>query len=223
MTDFEAARFNMVESQVHPADVTDPRILSIMGEIPREQFVPASVRPVAYIDEDVTIRPAGQTSAARYLMEPMPFARLVQLAAVKDSDLVLDVGCGMGYSAAVLARLADSVVALESDEALAETATQRLQEQNIDNVAVVTGPLPEGNAKQGPYDVIFINGSLEEVPAALLDQLAEGGRLVAVIDKGPVGKAHLFVRHGEVTSSRFAFDASVRPLPGFEREREFSF
>lgn len=223
MTDFEVARHNMVESQVHTADVTDPRILDAMSEIPREQFLPAHMRAVAYMDEDVRLREAGEAGPARYLMEPMTFARLVQLAEIEHSDLVLDVGCATGYSSAVLARLAGSVVALECDEEMAASAAERLLDLGIDNVAVVTGPLADGYPGQGPYDVIVLGGSVPDVPEALTAQLKEGGRLVAVLDRGPVGKARLFVRAGGMVSSRVAFDASVMPLPGFQEEPKFLF
>lgn len=223
MTDFKTARENMVDSQLHTADVTDSRILAVMGTVHREQFVPSALRPIAYMDDDIRIRDADKSNPARYLMEPMAFARLVQLAAVRKSDLVLDVGCGMGYSTAVLAGLADSVVALESDETLAQAATQRLSEQGVDNAAVVIGPLADGYPKQCPYNVIVLNGAVPEVPERLLDQLADGGRLVAILDRGPVGKAHIYVRHGSVASGKLAFDASVKPLPGFERETAFTF
>lgn len=223
MTDFNIARFNMVESQIRPNDVTDQRLLDALGAVAREEFLPSGRRPVAYMDEDVLIGTFGEDATPRYLMEPMPFARLVQAADVRSSDLVLDVGCATGYSAAVLSRLADSVVALEADEGLAGMATETLMNLGIDNVAVVTGPLPEGYASEGPYDVIFLAGSVDEVPQQLLDQLGNGGRLVAVVGGDPIGKATVYVRHDKATSGRVIFDAATPPIPGFRKDDEFVF
>jgi len=223
MREFETARFNMVESQIHANSVTDSRLLATMSTIAREAFVPASRRSLAYLDGDVEISPGDDGGQRRYLMAAMPFARLVQLADIRRGDLVLDIGCGSGYSAAVLSHLTDSVVALESDEKLAQTATATLIDLGIDNVAVVTGPLEQGYAKQGPYDVIMIEGAIPEPPGALFAQLKDGGRLVAVINTGPLGRAYCFVRSGEVTSGEAAFDANVPALPGFEKAGGFVF
>lgn len=223
MREFETARFNMVESQIHPNSVTDPRILSTMGTIAREAFVPAPRRAFAYHEGSIEIAPGEDGGAPRYLMGAMPFARLVQLAAIRPGELVLDIGCGSGYSAAVLSHLTESVVALESDEKLAGLANDTLTELGIDNVAVVTGPLAQGYAKQGPYDVILIEGAVPEAPGSLFPQLKDGGRLVTVMSSGPMGKAIRFIRSGEVTSGEVAFDANVPVLPGFEIETEFVF
>ena len=222
-TDFETARYNMVESQIRPNDVTDRRLIDAIASVAREEFLPAGKRAVAYMDEDVLIGSFGEEAHPRYLIEPMPFARLVQAADVKSSDLVLDVGCATGYTAAVLAQLGDSVVALESAEDLAAMATETLMNQGNDNVAVVTGTLRDGYPSEGPYDVIFLSGSVDSVPDKLLDQLSDGGRLVAVVGGGPVGKAMLYVRHDNATSGRVIFDASIPPLPGFREEPGFVF
>ena len=223
MEDFAQARTAMVESQIRPNDVTDYQLLDALNEIPRERFVSASRRAIAYIDEDVLLKAADGNEPARYLMEPMPFAKLVQVAEIKPDDLVLDIGCGTGYSSAVLSRLADSVVALESDEELAAAANETLPELEIGNVAVVTGPLNKGYAGEGPYDVIILNGSVSEVPEALFKQLKEGGRLVAIVAENGRSQAWLYVCHGGRTSGRPAFGASAKPLPGFEREVGFVF
>jgi protein-L-isoaspartate(D-aspartate) O-methyltransferase len=223
MEDFAQARTNMVESQIRTLDVTDRRLVAALREIPRERFVPASRRAIAYIDEDLLLKAADGDQPARYLMEPMPFAKLVQLAEIKPTDLVLDVGCGTGYSSSVLSRLADSVVALECDEELAAAANETLPALEIGNVAVVTGPLNEGYPEEGPYDVIVLDGAVPQVPEALLQQLKEGGRLVAIIAENGSGKAWLFTRHAGHATGRPAFSAFAKPLSGFEREQGFVF
>lgn len=221
--DFAKARRNMVESQIRPSNVTGRELVSAMLEIPRERFVPSSRRNLAYIDEDIIVREGDDGSPRRWLMEPMPFARLVQLADVSPGDIVLDVGCATGYSTAVLARLADSVVGLESDGGLAAAADATLVDLGIGNAAIVTGDLAEGCPSQAPFDVIVLEGAVETIPDALFSQLREGGRLVAVVSDGPVGKATLFRSVDGDISSRVAFDAAVRPLPGFQRPQMFTF
>src|SRR5690606_35593785 len=176
--DFAAQRSNMVEGQLRTSDITDVPLLQAMGAIPREAFVPARRRTLAYMDEDLEIAEAGAGAPARYLMDPAQFGRLLQLAAVVPTDFVLDIGCGTGYSAAVLSRLASSVVALECDPALAGQASATLSELGFDNVAVVEGPLQEGYGPEAPYDVIVVGGAVDAVPDALLAQLKDGGRLV---------------------------------------------
>jgi protein-L-isoaspartate(D-aspartate) O-methyltransferase len=203
--------------------VTDRDVLAAMAEVPRERFVPAEAQTFAYIDEDVMIRPAANGAAVRYLMEPVPFARLLQLAKPERSDIVLDVGCGSGYSAAVLARLADTVVAVESDATLAQRASETLMQLGIANVAVVNAPLNPGYPSRGPYDVILLDGAVEHVPAALLDQLKKGGRLVGVVGSGWKATAMLYVRSDGNVTGRPAFNAAIRPLPGFRRPPAFVF
>jgi len=222
-TDFSEQRVKMVDGQIRTTDVTDAAILEAMLTVPREAFVSASRRELAYIDEDIEIAPAEAGKPARYLMEPSPFAKLVQLAGVRPADFVLDIGCGTGYSSAVLSRLASSVVALESDSALAGQASSTLSGLGYDNVAVVQGPLQDGYAAEAPYDVIFINGAVEQLPQTLFDQLKEGGRLVAVEGVGNAGVARLFLKTTGVVTGRRAFNAAIRPLPGFERAHTFEF
>jgi len=221
--DFSEQRVKMVDGQIRTTDVTDAGVLEAMLTVPREAFVGTKWRSLAYIDDHIEIAAAEAGKPARYLMQPSPFAKLLQLAVVRPTDFVLDVGCGTGYSSAVLSRLASSVVALESDPALAETAAATLSNFGYDNVAVVQGALTEGYRAEAPYDVIFLEGSVDEVPQALLDQLKEGGRLVAVEGQGNSGIARLFFKTTGVVSSRGAFNAAIRPLPGFERAREFEF
>ncbi|RWQ34771.1 MAG: protein-L-isoaspartate O-methyltransferase [Mesorhizobium sp.] len=219
--DFAERRVKMVDGQIRTTDVTSAPLLDAMLVVPREAFVAPGQRDLAYIDEDIRI--ANGVDGPRYLMEPSPLAKLMQLAEIDPGDSVLDVGCGTGYATAILSRLAKSVVALESDPALAETAMSTLSALGCDNVSVVKGSLPEGHAAEAPYDVIFIGGSVEKVPDSLLDQLAEGGRLVAVEGQGNSGVARLFFKTGGVVTGRGAFNAAIKPLPGFERIRAFEF
>lgn len=214
--DLTQARENMVESQVRPNDVTDLRITRAMRTVPRELFVPKTLRSLAYSEEPLEIAPN------RTAMEPRTLSKLIQAAEIKDSDLVLIIGGATGYTAAIVSYMAAAVVLLEDDKALAETATANCTHLDIDTVATVTGALNEGHAAQAPYDVIIFDGGVEEIPTAITDQLADDGRLVAVMCEGRVGKARLYERVGETVSSRFLFDAAVPVLPGFEKQREFA-
>lgn len=220
--DFSERRVKMVDGQIRTTDVTSAPLLDAMLAVPREAFVGADQRDLAYVDVDIRISD-GASGGARYLMEPSPLAKLLQLAEIGASESVLDVGCGTGYSSALLSRLARSVVALESDPALADAAKSTLSTLGCDNVTVVTGALPQGHAARAHYDVIFIGGSVEDVPASLFDQLSEGGRLVAVEGQGNSGVARLFFKTGGVVTGRRAFNAAIKPLPGFERIHAFEF
>ena len=218
MTDHAAARRNMVSGQIRTNRVTDERLIEAMEEIPRERFVPHAKRGVAYVDEDVEI------ASGRYLMEPMVLARMVQEAGIAADDMVLDVGCGTGYAAAVMSRLAGTVIALDVDASLAAEAESTLSGVGADNAIVVTGPLAEGYARQAPYDVILLGGAVDHLPQALADQLAEGGRIVGVLrEAGGVGQATLWARHRGALSSRGLFEASLPPLPGIARPVQFEF
>ncbi|MEO8558830.1 MAG: protein-L-isoaspartate O-methyltransferase [Rhodospirillales bacterium] len=217
MVDFLQARQNMIDGQLRPNRVTDPRLLAAIAELPREQFLPASLRGVAYIDDDI---PLGN---GRYLIEPMVLCRLVQAAGVKPTDKVLDIACATGYSTALLARLAGQVTALESDAGLAQQAQGHLQAQGIANAKIVIGHLADGCPAEAPYDAIVIGGAVQQVPAAVQGQLAEGGRLVAVFANGNAGTARLMQMIGGAVSSRPLFDAGTPGLPGFERSAQFVF
>jgi protein-L-isoaspartate(D-aspartate) O-methyltransferase len=219
MTDFTIARQNMIESQVRPNGITDGRVIAAMSAVPRELFVPAQRQDFAYMDEDVLIRPAGAEGPARYLMEPMAFARLVQLASVTSTDRVLEIGTGSGYGAAVLSRLAASVTALEADTQLAGLAQHNLSAAGATATQVVTGDLSAGWPGGKPYDVILFSGRVPHVPQAVIGQLAEGGRLVAVLGSHEMGRAWVYTRNGGALSERSAFDASVAALPGFAPAR----
>jgi len=214
-------RVKMVDGQLRTTGITDARILSAMGSIPREAFLPALRRPLAYLDEDIDIPTAS--GRPRHLMEPSPFARLAQLAVIGPADRVLDVGCGTGYSSAVLSRLAASVDGLECEADLAESARATLAKLDVGNVTVVEGALEDGYPQNAPYDVILLGGAVYEVPEALFGQLVEGGRVVAVIGEGNAGIARICVKEGGVVSCRRAFNAAIRPLPGFRRTPVFEF
>jgi protein-L-isoaspartate(D-aspartate) O-methyltransferase len=215
MTDFAAARRNMVDGQIRTQDVTDLRVIRAMLNVPRERFVPADKIDLAYLDLDI---PLGQSASARRLLKPMVLAKLIQAAAPQVADHVLDIACGTGYSSALLAELAGDVTALEEDKALA-----RLAEKNLGGSAkVVSGPLAAGWAADAPYDVILLNGASEIVPQLLFPQLKEGGRLVCVLGSSP-GKAMLYLRSGGEVGGRPLFDAAAPLLPGFIKAPAFVF
>ncbi len=216
--DYAACRHSMVENQIRTNQVTDSLVIDTMNRVPREAFVPADLQGIAYVDEDI---PLG---GGRYLMEPLVIARLLQAAEIKPEDVILDVGCGPGYVSAVMANMASVVVALESDPDLAARANSTLTTLGLDTVAVVEGPLVEGHARQAPYDVIFFGGAVAKLPDAIDRQLAEGGRMVAVVatDQG-IGAGTLFIRVGGVMSRREIFNAATPFLPGFEPVKEFTF
>jgi len=219
MTDFALARRNMVDGQLRPNRVNDAELLAALGELPRERFLPEGLRSVAYADDDV---PLGN---GRFMMEPMVLARLIQVLQPQAEDKALVAAAGLGYGAAILARLTKSVAAVETDAGLAATAAKTLQELGVSGVDPVAGPAEQGAAASAPYDVILIEGAVPEVPKAIADQLAEGGRLATVIadPSGTLGVAHLFVKQGGVVSGRPLFDAGTPSLPGFERPARFTF
>lgn len=215
--DYAIARQHMVDSQIRTNRVTDERLIEAIRSLPRERFLPERARARAYLDDDVEIAPG------RYLMEPMVTARLVQAAEAQPEDMVLVVGAGTGYAAALLARLAHTVVALESDAALAQRASAVFAELSIDNAVVVEGALNAGYAKHGPYGVLYLDGAVEQVPSALTAQLADGGRMVGVLLDRGVGRATLWMKAGGAVSHRVLFDANVAPLPGFAAPTRFVF
>ena len=177
--------------------VTDDRILAAMNRVPREQFVPEAKRSIAYLGDDLCVKEASDGEPGRFLMDPRVLGKLMELASLSSSDLVLDIGPATGYST--------------------------LLDLSVDNAAVIEGSLPEGNTKQGPFDVIFLNGSVPFVPSELLDQLKEGGRLVGVVREGNVGKARVYVKSGAQSTHWDGFEAGIHPLPGFEVAETFTF
>jgi len=217
MPDYTAQRLNMVESQVRANDVTDVRIHAALREVARERFVPAAKRAVAYADAAIELVPG------RYMLEPRSFAKMLQLAEIAPGDSVLDIGCATGYSTAVLAKLAARVVGLEEDADLVRVACDMLAAVGARNARVVQGRLAGGHPASAPYDVIFIGGAVELVPDALLAQLAQGGRLVSVLQRGPQGRATLYLRDDAHVGHRPVFDASAPLLAGFRQPAGFVF
>lgn len=216
MTSFAERRTVMVDTQVRPSDVTKFPIIAAMLDVPRESFVPASRREAAYMGEHVPLAPG------RVVLDPRLFAKMLDALDVGPGELVLDVGCGLGYSAAVLGRLAEAVVALESDPQMAREAEAALAAAGADNVAVVSGPLEGGAAKHGPYDVILVEGGVETWPAALGAQLKDGGRCAAVFIEGGLGTVRTGLKSGEGVTWRYAFNAAAPVLPGFAATASFA-
>ncbi|KAB0681996.1 protein-L-isoaspartate O-methyltransferase family protein [Aureimonas leprariae] len=215
--DFAHARTMMVDNQIRTEDVTDWDVLRAFLTVPREAFVPEDKRALAYIGKDLPL-PAG-----RRLMAPSSFARLLQLLLIGRGDVVLDVGCGTGYAAAIMSQLAGKVVALEEEATLAELARTALASHAGSNVELVQGKLGQGWAPAAPYDRILFQGAVEELPAAFIEQLRDGGRMVVVEGHGNAASARLYLKEGGTVSNRFGFNCSVPPLPGFARPPQFVF
>ncbi len=235
MSDYALQRLNMVESQVRPSDLTDRRIARAMLAMPREQFVPQSVRSFCYTDRDLPLlagNGAGDLAGdgagdgagvQRYLLAPRVQAKLIQVLDAPETGIVLDIGCGLGYSTAILSRLAETVVGIETDPDMIETARGLFAENEITNASVFQGLLTDGYDEQGPYDCILLNGAVSDVPPSLLDQLKDGGRLAAILHEGAVGRATEWTRHGGQFAKRAVFDAEAPTLPGFEKVETFVF
>ena len=213
----EQLRANMVESQLRTNRVNNDRVVNAFRTIPRENFVAPERRAFAYVDEDLPVAPG------RFLMEPMVLGRLIQEVAPTPDEKILLVGAATGYAAALLSLLGANVVALEDNAELISIARERLADLGITNVSFVEGPLTAGHAADAPYDVIFIDGAVEEVPAALVDQLKEGGRLATVQILGGVGKGVIGRRSGAGFAVFDFMDAAVPLLPGFAKPKAFVF
>lgn len=220
MADFEKARENMIDGQIHPFGVIDEKILDVFARVPREMFVPQKLQSVAYMDEDLNI------GRGRYLMESKIHAKMLQAIDLKESDVALDIGVASGYSTVILSHLVTTVIALENDKAYIEQAEKVWKKQGVNNAIMFEGAFEAGVSKHAPYNVIILNGAVESVPQSLLDQLDVGGRLATIIRKSQydVGCVTLFLksRSGSVSSTPL-FDACTPYLQGFEPLKKFAF
>lgn len=217
MPDYATRRTMMVDTQVRPSDVTKFTIISAMLRTPREVFVPDALREAAYVGENITL---GDN---RVLLDPRTLSKMLDMLDLTQTELVLDVGCGTGYSAAILAQIAQAVVAVEEDDALAQDAETALANVGAEAVIVHKGPLTEGAAEHAPYDAMIVQGGVSEFPAALTQQLREGGRVICLFMQGPLGVVRLGVRQGDQISWRDVFNAAAPVLPGFEKQEAFTF
>lgn len=216
MEKMTTARRNMVDSQIRTDGVTQPAIVQAFLSVPREAFLPSRSVSLAYSELEI------ETSPGRALWTPRDFAKLIKAVDPRPADEVLIVGCGAGYECAVMSQVTSMVIGLDEDETLLSATSDRLTQMGYDHVACVTGPLKEGVASEAPFDVILINGMVEEVPPKLLEQLGEGGRLGAVIDRGRAGKGTVFTRAGDVVSDRPVFDATPPRFEAFNRPAVFT-
>ena len=216
MVDYSTRRTMMVDTQVRPSDVTKFPIIDAMLEVPREVYAPDDLREAAYMGEHLIL------GADRVVLEPRTFAKMLEVLDVQQDHTVLDLGCGLGYSTAVLARLADFVAGVEDDEDRATEAQALLSENNVDNAAVLSGSLAEGVAKSGPYDIIMVQGAVETVPEVILEQLREGGRIACIFAEGSLGVVRVGHKLNGRVSWRFAFNATAPLLSDFQKEAAFS-
>ncbi len=216
MKDYATRRRIMVDTQIRPADVTRFPVLEAMLSVEREAYLPDDRREMAYIDGNIDL------GGGRVVLEPRTFAKMLQALGIGPDETVLDIGCAFGYSSAVIERLADVVVAVEEDAEMAAEAQSTLSTYGADSAAVVEGALAGGATRHGPYDVMVIEGGVEQVPEALTAQLKDGGRIAALFMEGAVGAVSVgYLNSGHVTW-RHAFNASAPVLPGFAKEIGFS-
>lgn len=218
MYNFQTARENMIDCQIRTADVTELALIKAFRTVSRENFVPKAQQALSYGDAHVIC------DESRVMLRPRDLAKLVQACDIKPTDVVLDIASGRGYSAAILAQLAETVIGLETDDNMAARATSNLTEAGIDNAVIVTGDMDAGAKEHGPFDVIFVNGAVSQVPKAWKDQLSDGGRLAVVTQAGPVGNARVMTRSGNHYGERVIFDTSIPALAGVSAPaEEFSF
>jgi protein-L-isoaspartate(D-aspartate) O-methyltransferase len=224
MKNFQTLRTKMVDGQLRTNDVTNHHILRVFLETPKDYFVPVSEQELAYSDDHVELRAGTSERKARYLVSSMLLAKMIQALDLQPHDIVLDIGCGMGYSTAIMARLASSIIGLEEDEVLAQKATDALQMANIPNAVVVEGPLQDGLPKEGPFDAILIAGHVDTIPQTLFEQLNDRGRMITVTGgQGLSAMATLYVKNGQTLSHHRLFNAAVPSLQAFEKKKEFVF
>jgi len=214
MTDFATRRTFMVDTQVRPSDVTKFPVIDAMLSVPREAFVPDEKREAAYVGENLDL------GDGRVVLEARTLAKMLDALDIQSDDVVLDIGCGLGYSSAVIAKMADAVVAVEETR-FADEAQTLLSDQGFDNVAVVEGELRDGATKSGPYDVVILQGSIETLPDTIEDQLDEGGRIAALWQEGSLGVVRIGYKLDGRVNWRFSFNAGAPVLPGFARHEEF--
>jgi len=215
MTDFRARRTMMVDTQVRPSDVTSFPIIEAMLSVPREAFVPGEMTEVAYMSENLDL-------GGRWMLAPRTFGKMLDALAPGPDDLVLDIGCGLGYSSAVLAQLCDAVVSVEDEARRAGEAQRLLSETGVYNAAVIEAPLAEGAARHGPYDAIIIQGAVAVVPQPILDQLKDGGRIIAIFLEGELGTVRLGRLERGTVAWRNLFNATAPLLEGFEKPAVFA-
>ncbi len=216
MTDYAARRTMMVDTQVRPSDVTKFPIIDAMLVVPREVFVPRALREAAYMGENVDL------GGGRVMLEPRTLAKILDALEIEGDDLVLDIGPGLGYSSAIMARMAEAVVAVEDDADMAQEAQRVLADNGADNVILHHGALTQGAPDHGPYDVITIQGAVEHLPEALTDQLKEGGRIACLFMEGALGVVRIGYKIDGQINWRFSFNAGAPVLPGFERHAAFT-
>ncbi|APX11961.1 protein-L-isoaspartate O-methyltransferase family protein [Tateyamaria omphalii] len=216
MPDFSTRRTMMVDTQVRPSDVTKFPIIDAMLSVKREDFVPAALRETAYLGENLDL------DDGRVILEPRTLAKMLDALDISPDELVLDVGAALGYSAAVIAHMAQAVVALEDNETMSSEAQDALMSASIDNVITHVEPLKDGAAEHGPYDVIVIEGGVAHVPDALLAQLKDGGRIACLFMDGALGEVRVGYKTDGAVSWRRAFNAGAPVLPGFEKHNAFT-
>ncbi|MEO1139947.1 MAG: protein-L-isoaspartate O-methyltransferase [Pseudomonadota bacterium] len=216
MTDYAERRTMMVDTQVRPSDVTKFPIIDAMLSVAREAFVPRPLREAAYMGENIDL------GSGRVMLEPRTLAKMLDALDIQGDELVLDLGCGLGYSSAVAARMAEAVVAVEDSAEMVAEAQTILSEQHADSVVLHEGPLAEGAAEHGPYDVIMVQGAVEHLPEAIVTQLKEGGRMACLFAEGALGVMRVGYKIDGEISWRFAFNAGAPVLPGFERHAAFT-
>lgn len=215
MTDYATLRTTMVDTQIRPSDVTKFTVIEAMLSVPREAFVPTELRDAAYVDALVPLE------KGRTVLDGRTLAKMLDALDIQNDELVLDVGTGLGYSSAVIARMAEAVIGVEDDELRAAEAQSTLAEQGVDNAVVHVAPLVEGAAEHGPYDVVVLQGGVGQFPSGLMAQLKEGGRVAALFMEGALGVVRVGYKIDGTVNWRFAFNASAPVLPGFEKAREF--
>ena len=216
VTDFKTRRKIMVDTQIRPSDVTKFPIIDAFLSIPREKFVPDGKREAAYIGENFQI---GQS---RVILDPRTLAKLLEALDVQKDELVLDIGTGLGYSSAIISLIAELVIAVEDDSNLTGEAEEILSEIGADNVVVQLGKLEDGAPEHGPYDVIILQGGVEEIPGSILKQLKNGGRVGAIFIEEGLGTAKIGFKLNDKISWRYSFNASAPVLPGFFKQKDFA-